>query len=106
MRLHEDVEPEPARDTEIILELMTFQTGRDQEQSIGAGGARLVDLIFVDDEILAQKRKLHNIFDVVQIFKPSLKILLLRQDRDTGRAGSFIGFGDLYGIEVLADDAF
>ncbi len=50
-----------------------FQRGDDQEDRIGAERARLRDLIFVDDEFLAQRRQCACVASIDQIFRSALE---------------------------------
>ena len=66
----------------------------DQQDRIGAGGAGLVDLPGVDDEILAQDGQLHRVADRLDVLELALEILLVGQDAEGVGAGGFVGLGD------------
>ena len=57
MDLDEDVEVEAERLAVQEREVVVVERGDDQQDRVGAGHRRLVDLVGVDDEVLAQDRQ-------------------------------------------------
>ena len=88
------------------LKLPGFQCGGNQENRIRTPRARLIDLVFVDDEIFTQDRQRHGRTRLFQILGRALEIRFVRQHGQTGRAGFFIGNGDFGRMKIRTDQAF
>ena len=78
--------------------------GGDQENGIGAGNARLVDLVGIEDEVLAQQRQPHLFADQGQIAEMAEKKVLVGQHRQAGGAVLLIDPGNGKRVEIGADD--
>jgi hypothetical protein len=68
-------------------------------------GPRFVDLVGIDDEVLAQHRQLHHIADGVDELELALKILFIGQNRQGVRPRRRVILGNLDRIEIRADHA-
>ena len=88
------------------LKLPGFQCGGNQENCIRTPRARLIDLVFVDDEIFTQDRQRHGRTRLFQIFGRALEVRFVRQHGQAGRAGFFIGSGNFGRMKIRADQAF
>ena len=91
MRLDERAEAEPLGRGQEVTEERRFEDRDDQEDGVGAGGARLPELVLVDREVLAQERDAHGATDVGEVLQPALKVFLVGQDRDRGGAVVRVG---------------
>ncbi len=80
-----------------------WQGGDDQQDGVRAGGGSLVDLHFVEHEILAQQRQIDRVADGAQVIEVSLEKALVGQDGNGVRPGGLVSAGDLDGIEILGD---
>src|SRR5581483_2272413 len=76
----------------------------DQQDRVGAGGASLVDLIRVEDEVLAQDGQGDRGAHGAEVVEGALE-MAVGEDRDGGGAVGGIGGGDGCGIEVGKDVA-
>lgn len=77
----------------------------DEQDRVGPGSAGLIDLVLVDDEILAEDGELDGGPDGGEIFQFALEEFFVGQDADRIGAASLVGPGDLDGVEVGADEA-
>ncbi len=77
----------------------------DQQDGVGAPAARLDDLVLVDDEILAQYRKVRGRARLLQELRRTLEILHVCQDRQTGRPAGGVTARDGGRVEVFAQHA-
>jgi hypothetical protein len=69
-----------------LLHRRQIERGGDQQDGVGAHGARFGDLIGIDHEILAQHRQGAGGAGRLQIFRAALEILAVGQHRQAGRA--------------------
>ena len=67
----------------------------DQQQRVGARGRGLVDLIGVDDEVLAQDRQDRRRAGGAQVVERAAEVRPLGEDRERGRAAALVGADDL-----------
>lgn len=65
--------------------------------------ARLINLVFVDDEVFAQHGQQYGFARLFEVFGRTLEIGFVGQYRQTRRPGVFIGAGNLGRAEVGAD---
>src|SRR6185312_2093825 len=86
-------------------ELARFERGDDQQDRVGPDGRRLVELIVVDDEVLAQDRQARRLARLAQILERPAEVRTLGQDRQRGGAGALVGTDDLRHGRALADRA-
>ena len=73
--------------------LRVFQRGDDEENGVGAQRARLGDLVFVDDEFLAQHRQRTCAARTDQILRVALEKGPVGEHRKAGGARLLIGAG-------------
>ena len=86
-------------------QLDAVQRRDDQQHCVGAGRARLIQLVGIDDEVLAQRRQQRRPPRLLQVLEAAPEELLFGQDGERGRAGHLVGLGGLDRMQVLADDA-
>src|SRR5207237_459103 len=70
----------------------------DQEHGVGAGRPRLVQLVLIDDEVLAQDRQSARPAGEAQILERAIEMRRLGQHRQRTRAATLVrayDFGDL-----------
>src|SRR5208337_2960835 len=79
--------------------------GQDDQDAIGAGGARLIDLIGVEQEVLAQQRQAGASMGGGEIVEMALERGAVGQNRQAGGAAGLIGAGENWGIEFGADQS-
>ena len=84
--------------------LLVIQHRQHQQYRIGLMMARQVDLVGIDDEVLAQHRYADLAAYPGQKGEVALEILLVGQYRN-GRGVAAVDAGDELGIEVIADQA-
>src|SRR6185437_1801600 len=82
-----------------------FEGGDDQQDGVCAQSARLGDLIFVDDELLAQRRQRACVARLDQVFGSTLEKGPVGQHREAGRSRLFVRRGDGVRVERIAQDA-
>ena len=82
-----------------------IEDSTDEEHCRRAQGAGFVDLVFVDDEILAQDRCRDGCGNFLQVLRAAEEIILFRQDGNGRSAGLFIFFGNGYIGKVGSDEA-
>ena len=78
---------------------------RNQQDGIGAGGARFQQLIAIQNEVLAQQRRRNGGADLFQIGQMALEKRLVGQHADAGGAVIGVGAGDGDRIEIGADQS-
>ena len=99
-RFHSEVAGESGQ----VVQNRHFQGGRDQQHRVGTVRARLVKLISVDNEVLAQEGH-HNVLpNGIQDPQIALKKRLVRQYRDGRGTMSSVSGSNGKRIEVGADD--
>ena len=89
--LDEAVEVELARLGVELLELVAARARDDQQHRVGAVGRRLVELVAVDDEVLAQDRQAGGRARRAQVVERAAEVRLLGQDRERRRAAALVG---------------
>src|SRR5437867_7082719 len=98
-------EAESLRGGEQLREPRGLEDRDDQEHRVGAGRARLPELVLVDREVLAQERHVERRAYATQIVEAPLEVVLVGEDRD--RVGAVVrvrgGEGDR--IEAAREDA-
>src|SRR5262249_44779153 len=80
------------------------QNRRNEQDGIGAPLDRFQNLALIDEEVLPQQRKGNRRTNLLQIFQRALKEFFIRQDRETGRAASFVLAGNSHRVEVRTND--
>lgn len=83
-----------------------IEDSTDEEHCRRAQGAGFVDLVFVDDEILAQDRCRDGCGNFLQVLRAAEEIIPFRQDGNGRSAGLFIFFGNGYIGKVGSDEPF
>src|SRR5690606_37654230 len=77
----------------------------DQQDAVSADHARLVDLVGVDDEVLAQHRQGAGVAGFAQEAVAALEKINIGEDRQARRAARLIAAGNRGRVEILADQA-
>ena len=77
----------------------------DDEDAIGAPGARLQHLIGIEEEILAQDRQRRRRARLDQMLRVALERRRVGEHRQAGRAARLIAAGEPRRLEILADQA-
>ncbi len=86
-----------------IAHLRALQGGGDEQNAVGAHVARLVHLIGVDHEVLAQHRQVAGGACGFQIGRRALEELDVGQYRKAGGAATLVRLGNSWRHEVLAN---
>ena len=84
-----------------LLHARQLKSRDDEKDAIGAQSARLEDLIRIDDEILAEHRKLAGIARGGEVLGGALEEAPVGEHRKTGRPMLRVGARDRGGIEWL-----
>ncbi len=77
----------------------------DEEHGVGAHGGGFVDLIGIEDEVLAEDREVGNAAGAFQVLGGALEEGGFGEDGEGGGAARFVGGGKIGGIEIGADVA-
>ena len=93
--LDEHVEAECGGGGVQLCQLLVAERRDDQQHGIGAGGERLVQLVDVDDEVLAQQRQPAGPTREEQVIERAAEVGLLGEDRRGDGAATLIGRDDL-----------
>ena len=97
--------PSVVRDRLQLQHARGLERGDDQQDAIRARGARLVHLVRVDREVLAQHRQPAGGARLFHVLERALEKLLVGQHRQAGRAVALVARGDRGRIECLAQHA-
>jgi hypothetical protein len=98
--LHQHGQRQLRRGDHQVHQLARRQGIGDQQDRIGPGGTRFVDLPEVHDEVLSQDRNLDRLPDLLDIFEPALEILLVGQHADRIGAAALVRPGDGHWVEI------
>ena len=79
--------------------------GDDQQDRVGAGGRRLVELVRLDDEVLAQHRQVRRRAGGAQVVERAAEVERLGEDAQRRGAAGLVGGHDLLDGDALADRA-
>src|SRR5581483_1211000 len=105
VRLDQGLEPELARVPRERPHLGEIEDGGDEENGVRARGARFVDLVAVDHEVLPQDRHVDRRAHRRKVGERASEELAVRQDGDRRRARGGVGAGDRDRVVRLAQDA-
>ena len=94
------------RDSGEALHLGIGERGGDQQNGVGAMGARFDDLVLVDREVLAQAGKRDGFRCDLEVAQSALKIRLVGEYGKRRRAAGRIARGEPRNIEFGADQPF
>ena len=83
-------------------QLVVLERGHDQQHGVGAGDARLVQLVGVEDEVLAQDRQLAGRAGDAQILQRALEMRSLREHGQRARPPALIRAHDALDVRALA----
>ena len=98
-----DVEVERQRLLLQAAQVARLERGDDQQHRVGAGRGRLVHLVGVDDEVLAQQRQLRCGARLAQVVERAAEVRGLREDRQRRGAAALVGLDDLRHARARAD---
>ncbi len=76
------------------------QAGGDEQDAVGPHGARFVDLVGIDHEVLAQHRQVAAGARLLQVIRAALEELPVGQHRQAGRAHLAAGIGVADGVAL------
>ena len=93
--LDDRVEVERVRLAQQVVEIVGVQRGDDQQDRVRARHRRLVELVAVDDEVLAQDGQLGRRARLAQVVERAAEVERLGEDRQRGRAAALVGLHDL-----------
>ena len=85
VHLDERVEVERARLAQQVEQVVGLERGDDQQDRVGARGRRLVELVRVDDEVLAQHRQVGHRARGAQVVERAAEVERLGEDRQRRR---------------------
>ena len=105
MNLDQGVEVEAARQPKELAQRGVVEDRADQQHGVRAEGAGLVDLVGVDDEVLAQQRQIDDAPDGFEVGEATLEKRRVGEHRQRPCAPVRIGARDRHRIEVGADHA-
>ena len=88
------------------LHLRQIERGGDQQNRIGTHRPGFSHLIGIDQEILAQHRQRTGRARRLQVFRRTLKVLAIGQNRKTGRTMFGVAARDICRTEISTDHAF
>ena len=96
MDLDQAVEVEAARLVVELAQLVVVEGADDQQHRVGAVDRRLVELVGVDDEVLAQDRQVAGGAGRAQVLERAAEVALVGEHRERRRAAALVG-ADLLG---------
>ena len=105
MHFDQHVQPQVVGDAGELRQFFVAQGSGNKQHGIGAEGARFDDLVFVNNEVFAQKWQADRAADQAQVAGAALKVFFVGQDRKAGGAGFRVAFGNRHRIKVGADNA-
>ena len=97
--------PDFARERSKLAQPGIVQRRDDQQDAIRAQGARFIDLIRVDGEILAQHRQRAGGAGLLQMFIGTLEKIAVGEHRQAGGAMALVALGDFGGVKIGAQQA-
>src|SRR5580765_4512589 len=98
-------EPEAFRRGEQLGESRRLENRDDQEHRVGAGRARLPELVVVDREVLAQERDVDRRTHAAQVVEASPEVFLIGEDRDRVRAVRRVRRGQGHRVQAAGEHA-
>ena len=105
MYFHQYVKADTGRGCRKVLHARIVQRRHDQQYAVRTDGSCLVDLVRVDDEILAQYRQAGCCPGLLQVQVRTLEKLLIGQYGEAHGARFGIGLGKSGRVEIRPDDA-
>ena len=93
--LDERVEVQRGGLVQQVLQLRQLERGDDQQDRVGARRGRLVELVRVDDEVLAQHGSVRRGARRAQVVERAAEVERLGQHRQRGRAAALVGAHDV-----------
>ena len=88
------VEAHAVSDLQQVVELRALQDRGDQQYRVGAGVRGLVNLVFVEDEVLTQQRQRRDVSHTAQVVERAAEEILFGQTRNGRRAVGGVIDGD------------
>ncbi len=89
-----------------VFHFSVGECGGDEQDGVGAVGARFNDLVLVDNEVLAQARERHGRRGEFEIAQAALEVGLVSQHGERRGAASAVASRDPCRVEVGAYQAF
>ena len=103
MNLHERAQADALGGLQQIPELKPLERGHDQEDGVGPQGARLPQLIVVQDEVLAEEGEVRRSPDLLEMLGRAVEVLGVGEDGEGRGAGGGVRPGQRHRIERLAE---
>ena len=101
MHLDQAVEVDRARLLAQRAQVVVAEGGDDQQHRVGAVDRRLVELVGIDDEVLADDRQVAGRAGGAQVGQRAAEMRFVGEDREGGRPAPLVG-GDLGGeVDLL-----
>src|SRR5882672_2388085 len=94
-----------AGERDIVAQLDLVEDADDEQGGVGQHDARLVELVLVDDEVLAEDGEASGIADGAEVVDGALEELLVGEDGDGARAALAVGDRLLRRAEIRLEDA-
>ncbi len=104
MHFHKALHPHRGSKTAQLFQLVHGERRGNQEHGVRSERARLVDLIRIDDKILAQHGHRDNLLDLFDEGRAALKKILFGDDGDRLHAGFFINPCYAALVKILLDE--
>ena len=103
VHLYKTFKPKLVCNVRIFFHLTLAEYCRDKQHCISTYGSCLVELIFVDDKILAEYRQLYSLSYSFEVFPRALKIVLFSETGNSIRTVFLILAGDFHWVKIRAD---
>ncbi len=103
MRLDQRLHAEAAGESQQLGKLGVVQQRADQEHGVCSGGARLVDLIGIEEEVFAQHGEVHGGANGTQVVERAEEEVRLSEHADGGGASRRVGARLSHWVELLAE---
>ncbi len=84
---------------------IVIEDADDEEHGVGAHGGGFIDLVGVEDEVLAQDGEVGDAAGAFQVLGGAFEESGFGEDGQSGGAAGFVGGGEIGGIEIGADVA-
>jgi hypothetical protein len=86
-------------------ELVVVEDAHDEEHGVGAHGGGFVDLVGIENEVLAEDGEVDDVAGALEVLGGALEEGGFGQDGEGGGAAVLVGGGEVAGMQVGADVA-